>query len=152
MSVTFTDEIPPITKNEQIKQHKEHEYFDILSVVNPTIINKQPSSPEISSNKESSTSTPIKVDPIDLNVNIRLYCCLCPEPNTTNKCNDCCQTSCENHKCNTNEDCCAKQPNQQEKSIDIPVTDCSLLWLYRLLCFRNTPNATVVEEEKIDSK
>lgn len=133
-TIMFSNNSPPI-----MHQPEQPEFFDLVSAAELGTVNV----------KNNPKQQSIKVEPIALNVTVKLFCCPCPEDNC--KCKD----SNGNECCSCNKDdndscCCSKKKDSLEKKKTASLMDCGVSWLYSCLCL--SKNIKEVNKETTENQ
>ena len=109
-----------------MRQPEQPEFFDLLNT------------DQMSGKKPTQGSQVITLEPLDIKLTVKFYCCPCPE-------DDCChKKSKESDKCGECENTCECKTCD---SCSYSLFSCD--WLQRLLCLKkSSTDAPVKEEEK----
>ena len=117
--IMFTDN----DKTPILRQPEQPEFFDLLTI-------EQQAAKKLSQNSQV-----ISLEPMELKLSVKLYCCVCPE-------DECChKKKCESDKCGKSDEC-----KDGECCSSDPVT-CSMETLYNTLCCKKTNKDAPVKEE-----
>jgi len=113
----FKDNVPII------RQPEQPDFFDLSSI------------PHKDDKKTSANSQVVTLEPMDIKLSVKLYCCLCPEDNCSNtECNGCDKSN----DCKQCECCLCSQPS------------CSGDLLSNLFYFMKSKKDVPVKEENVN--